>query len=1345
MAISHVWADGTGTGAWQAGTVNECLYGFFKNIARHFSCEGIWWDTLCIPREKAARTLAIQKMEKSYEDAQITLVHDCFLRNWEWDVRTACFAIIMSPWFSRGWTALELKKSQKIKVIFKGPSGPVIKDLDEEILAQADEPDGPRKAGSQIIQNLRKEFSALKLDDLLTVLRSRYTSWPKDMSVISALLAGVTAAGSQQETYRKVVRKFGSIAPGHLFHYRVTMSKGLTWCPTSLFDMPPDPGNASLKLSPDGSLVGRWRVLPADQCADLEERCWWGNMHPLIKPEVQGALRRNWKCQLLAECGKVHTTRALLVRETEVPNLYDYIGALSFRQEFSDVESLWVERNVTISGHRLQDEQSSPQNPDVSLVRRLTKPFDARKDFTRDSTSDTHLLHTAIWRREYETFLDLIQRTDLSITDALGKGPLHLAAERGHPRMVQDLAFRVELNSQCFKGQTALHSGAWGGSTTVVATLLQTAIDRTIRDKDGNLALHIAARFGHLEVFKLLLEDDVDIKGHNDLTPMHFATIYGHAEIVRLLNSADLEARDDKFGWTPLHSAVDSGNIEIVKILIQRGADVNAMDHQAWWTPLHIAMINGHTEVTRILFENGASMSCDKCGWMPNFFAEANGHTDVLNLLRTVSSHLSSARNLKWMPLHCRDLNRQPGLSRLLAEDGVDIYVQSITEDWSEMGFAAKYNLNATIQFLLRREDHSNPKDRIRLLHDSSQHGYEVLMRYLLNEGIDVESRSPNDLTPLHLACQGGHETIVRILLDARADPNAQHEASNQRPLHIAALDGHVGIVELLLEAGAEKDATGFGGVTSIHLATVAAREDCVRLLLKADVNLEISGTPMASKGRAQTPLYTAVRLGHDAIAMLLIEAMADIESPIQNFPTMLHLAVALKSVPITKYLLQAGADPNSAKKSRFGGSKPLHIAAVSGNEAIMQLLLDAGADIMGTGKVGKTALHSLCERSFLGEAIPFLLNAGVEINAQDELGRTALHMFCHRSSPSKLGTKEGTLRKLLEAGPDLEIKDKAEKTALHYAVANIDTITDLLIDAGANIEAKGPMNQTPLFMARLGPAESLLSSGADVEAKDTRGQTPIIYASMRGDAGAMFTMVGYGASITAKDKKGKGYESYVDDDDGANPVAWDILRHASPRTRVPRFFRRRRDKSDYSLADALRAVEAPVEPVVDSAVDEDHNSYSIGVDGDPVQSYHDVLQRAKPDYHIDDVADYQSDNPTDYGSGDEARHRPDLDDLEDGPGDVLDYDTDDSYSDVLDYGGDSDDAGRGKRILRFFKLGRSSTKFEDDHFDGLEDDHNDGDDGAGNGDLESEGSYDNTRRQGAEKKNRFSRLFKRG
>jgi hypothetical protein len=171
----------------------------------------------------------------NYENARITLVHDCYLREWEWTdketaAETACFAIIMSPWFSRGWTALELAKSRKVKIVFKGP---LIKDLDE-ILAEA--PPGLARDG---IVKLRNK-SITNVDDLLATLGPRHTSWPRDVAIISGLLVGVKihSNASQQGIYKSVLQKMKTVNHGHLFHNLPTMSGGFSWCPVSLLDLP---------------------------------------------------------------------------------------------------------------------------------------------------------------------------------------------------------------------------------------------------------------------------------------------------------------------------------------------------------------------------------------------------------------------------------------------------------------------------------------------------------------------------------------------------------------------------------------------------------------------------------------------------------------------------------------------------------------------------------------------------------------------------------------------------------------------------------------------------------------------------------------------------------------------------------------------------------------------------------------------------------------------------------------------------------------------------------------------------------------------------------------------------
>lgn len=57
---------------------------FPEALREQFQCEEIWRDTLCNPREKAARTEAIRRIQSNYQDTRFNLVHDVFLPNWEW-------------------------------------------------------------------------------------------------------------------------------------------------------------------------------------------------------------------------------------------------------------------------------------------------------------------------------------------------------------------------------------------------------------------------------------------------------------------------------------------------------------------------------------------------------------------------------------------------------------------------------------------------------------------------------------------------------------------------------------------------------------------------------------------------------------------------------------------------------------------------------------------------------------------------------------------------------------------------------------------------------------------------------------------------------------------------------------------------------------------------------------------------------------------------------------------------------------------------------------------------------------------------------------------------------------
>lgn len=295
MAVSHVWSDGTGTGISPIGTVNVCLWDFFIKVARRLGCSGVWWDVVCLPTAKKQRITAINRMHENYNNAYVTLVHDCYLTSFQWtNAADASFAIIMSPWFTRGWTALELETSPlgNVKVLFRDE---VLMDLDRDIMAQDGVPCHLYHLfATAIIKRLRRGEGRIRnwgLDGLLTALGPRYTSWTRDKAIIAGLLAGIDdpAAMTQQEAYQTTLRRLGFISFGNLLHgMPMTRKVDFHWCPTDILKMPPAADRVKLQVQANGNLVGMLSV----HCLSKAKAhvTLLSDTHPLIRARLQSAL-----------------------------------------------------------------------------------------------------------------------------------------------------------------------------------------------------------------------------------------------------------------------------------------------------------------------------------------------------------------------------------------------------------------------------------------------------------------------------------------------------------------------------------------------------------------------------------------------------------------------------------------------------------------------------------------------------------------------------------------------------------------------------------------------------------------------------------------------------------------------------------------------------------------------------------------------------------------------------------------------------------------------------------------------------------------------------------------------
>ena len=105
--------------------------------------------------------------------------------------------------------------------------------------------------------------------------------------------------------------------------------------------------------------------------------------------------------------------------------------------------------------------------------------------------------------------------------------------------------------------------------------------------------------------------------------------------------------------------------------------------------------------------------------------------------------------------------------------------------------------------------------------------------RLLLKAGGDVGERDPITLsTPLHYAAINGHERIIQMLIEHKANVNSRSRGEST-PLHCASQEGHLSSVLTLLQAGADPMLPARDGFLPIHLAAQNNRAEVVRILIE--------------------------------------------------------------------------------------------------------------------------------------------------------------------------------------------------------------------------------------------------------------------------------------------------------------------------------------------------------------------------------------------------------------------------------------------------------------------------------------------------------------------------------
>jgi ankyrin repeat protein len=169
-----------------------------------------------------------------------------------------------------------------------------------------------------------------------------------------------------------------------------------------------------------------------------------------------------------------------------------------------------------------------------------------------------------------------------------------------------------------------------GPSVGDAAWFFQTVAFWRAQAEHGDTALHVAARYGKLEIVQYVVVTDggkVNAKNNNSFTLLHWAASENSIDVVKHLVSvgADIHAKD-KDGCTPLHFAArNNSDVDVAKFLVSEGADVNGKDLYGHTPLLLAAGWNGNNAVLRFLVSEGADINAkDKSGRTPLDHAKRN-------------------------------------------------------------------------------------------------------------------------------------------------------------------------------------------------------------------------------------------------------------------------------------------------------------------------------------------------------------------------------------------------------------------------------------------------------------------------------------------------------------------------------------------------------------------------------------------------------------------------------------------------------------------------------------------------------------------------------------------------